>query len=121
MRKPPIHRSFWNAIKGVMWLIKSERNFQIEVFALLINVFLILYFKLTANDAALIFAVSFAVLGLEILNTCVEKICDYLQPEFDLRIGIIKDLAGGAVLLATISAICVGVLVYWPYLKLYFY
>lgn len=116
MRKPPIHRSFWNAIKGVMWLIKSERNFQIEVFALLINVFLILYFKLTANDAALIFAVSFAVLGLEILNTCVEKICDIIQPEFDERIKIIKDIAASAVFLMSIGAVIVGLLVYSKYL-----
>ena len=116
MRKPPIHRSFWNAIKGVMWLIKSERNFQIEVSALLINVFLILYFKLTANDAALIFAVSFAVLGLEILNTCVEKICDLIQPEFDERIKIIKDIAASAVFLMSIGAVIVGLLVYSKYL-----
>lgn len=116
MRKPPIHHSFWNAIKGVMWLIKSERNFQIEVFALLINVFLILYFKLTANDAALIFAVSFAVLGLEILNTCVEKICDIIQPEFDERIKIIKDIAASAVFLMSIGAVIVGLLVYSKYL-----
>lgn len=116
MRKPPIHRSFWNAIKGVIWLIKSERNFQIEVSALLINVFLILYFKLTANDAALIFAVSFAVLGLEILNTCVEKICDIIQPEFDERIKIIKDIAASAVFLMSIGAVIVGLLVYSKYL-----
>ena len=116
MRKPPIHHSFWNAIKGVMWLIKSERNFQIEVSALLINVFLILYFKLTANDAALIFAVSFAVLGLEILNTCVEKICDIIQPEFDERIKIIKDIAASAVFLMSIGAVIVGLLVYSKYL-----
>lgn len=116
MRKPPIHHSFWNAIKGVMWLIKSERNFQIEVSALLINVLLILYLKLTANDAALIFAVSFAVLGLEILNTCVEKICDIIQPEFDERIKIIKDIAASAVFLMSIGAVIVGLLVYSKYL-----
>lgn len=116
MRKPPIHRSFWNAIKGVIWLIKSERNFQIEVSALLINVFLILYLKLTANDAALIFAVSFAVLGLEILNTCVEKICDIIQPEYDVRIKIIKDIAAASVFLMAIASVILGLLIYPKYL-----
>jgi len=47
-------------------------------------------------DMALILLCCFFVLVTEALNTCVEKICDYIQPEFDLRIGIIKDLAGGA-------------------------
>jgi diacylglycerol kinase (ATP) len=57
----------------------------------------------------------------ETWNTCAEKICDYIQPNFDTKIGVIKDLAGGAVLLSVIAAVCVGILVYWPYLKLYFY
>lgn len=116
MRKPPIHRSFWNAIKGVIWMLKSERNFQIEILALIINIFLMVYFKVNAMDAALIFTVSFAVLGLEILNTCVEKICDIVQPEFDERIKIIKDCAAGAVFLMSIGAVIVGIFVYSKYL-----
>ena len=50
-------------------MLKSERNFQIEVFALLINLFLIVFLKLNTVDAAIILIVSFAVLSLEILNT----------------------------------------------------
>jgi diacylglycerol kinase (ATP) len=71
-------------------------------------------------ETALIIFCCFFVLVTEALNTCVEKICDYIQPEFDSRIGIIKDLAGGAVMLATISSVCVGALIYWPYLTLLF-
>ena len=54
-------------------MLKSERNFQIEVFALLINLFLIVFLKLNTVDAAIILIVSFAVLSLEILNTAIEK------------------------------------------------
>ena len=116
MRKPPIHRSFWNAISGVLWMLKSERNFQIEVFALLINLFLIVILKVSSVDAAIIIAVSFTVLGLEILNTCVEKICDIIQPDFDQRIKIIKDMAAGSVFLMAMASVVVGVLIYSKYL-----
>ncbi|MCG2793109.1 MAG: diacylglycerol kinase [Weeksellaceae bacterium] len=88
---------------------------------LLVNLFLIVFLHISSLESALIVLCCFSVLITEILNTCIEKIGDYIEPEFDSRIGLIKDLAGGAVLLATISAICVGVLVYWPYLMLYFY
>ena len=116
MRKPPIYKSFWNAISGVFWMLKSERNFQIEVFALLINLFLIVILKVSTVDAAIIIAVSFTVLSLEILNTCVEKICDIIQPDFDQRIKIIKDMAAGSVFLMAMASVVVGVLIYSKYL-----
>ena len=97
-------------------MLKSERNFQIEVFALLINLFLIVFLKLNTVDAAIILIVSFAVLSLEILNTAIEKVCDIIQPEFDLRIKVIKDISAAAVVLMTLASVVVGVLVYWKYL-----
>ena len=97
-------------------MLKSERNFQIEVFALLINLFLIVFLKLNTVDAAIILIVSFAVLSLEILNTAIEKVCDIIQPEFDLRIKVIKDISAAAVVLIALASVVVGVLVYWKYL-----
>ena len=97
-------------------MLKSERNFQIEVFALLINLFLIVFLKLNTVDAAIILIVSFAVLSLEILNTAIEKVCDIIQPEFDLRIKVIKDISAAAVVLMAFASVVVGVLVYWKYL-----
>ena len=103
-------------MRGVIWMLKSERNFQIEVFALLINLFLIVFLKLNTVDAAIILIVSFAVLTLEILNTAIEKVCDIIQPEFDLRIKVIKDISAAAVVLMALASVVVGVLVYWKYL-----
>ncbi|WP_027377957.1 diacylglycerol kinase family protein [Kaistella palustris] len=116
MRKPPFHKSLSNAVKGVLWMLRSERNFQLEVLAMLLNLFLIVFLSLTPTDAALILIVCFAVLSLEILNTCAEKLCDLVQPDFDERIKIIKDIAAGAVVLMATASVLVGVLVYTKYL-----
>ena len=116
MRKPPFYKSLLNSIQGVVWMLKSERNFQLEILGLIVNLFLIVFLKLNAIDTALILIVSFSVLSLEILNTAAEKICDIIQPEFDERIKIIKDISAGAVVLMTFAAICTGILVYWKYL-----
>ena len=115
MKKSPIHRSFFNAFRGVFLILKSERNFQIEFLAFFINLFLIFYLKLSIVDTALILIVSFGVLAAEIFNTAIEKICDIIQPEFDKRIGFIKDISAGAVLLMAILSVVVGILVYWKY------
>ena len=96
-------------------MLKSERNFQLEVFALIINLFLIVYFKLNSTDVALILLVCFLVLIAETINTAIEKICDFVEPNFNKKIGLIKDIAAGSVILATLLSIIVGVLVYSKY------
>ena len=96
-------------------MLKSERNFQLEVFALIINLFLIVYFKLNSTDIALILVVCFLVLIAETINTAIEKICDFVEPNFNKKIGLIKDISAGAVILATLLSIIVGVLVYSKY------
>ncbi|MBO6186545.1 MAG: diacylglycerol kinase family protein [Chryseobacterium sp.] len=116
MRKPPIHKSFLNAFRGIFFILRSERNFQLEVYAFLINIFLIFYLNLSSFDAILILMVCFGVLVAEIFNTAIEKICDIIQPEFDKRIGFIKDISAGAVTLMAILSMIVGVLVYWKYI-----
>ena len=116
MRKPPIHKSFKNAFRGIFLMIKSERNFQLELLAFIVNLFLIFYLKLSSIDTILILIVSFGVLATEILNTAIEKICDIIQPDFDKRIGFIKDISAGAVTLMAILSVIVGILVYWKYI-----
>lgn len=116
MRKPPIHKSFENAFNGLWLMIKSERNFQLELLAFAVNVFLIFYLKLSSVDTILILIVSFGIFAAEIFNTAIEKICDIIQPDFDKRIGFIKDIAAGAVILMAILSVIVGVLVYWKYI-----
>ena len=97
-------------------MVKSERNFQIETAAFFINLFLIFYLKLTTTDAVLIIIISSAVLAAEIFNTAIERICDILQPEFDKRIGFIKDISAGAVLLLAVASVITGILIYWRYI-----
>ncbi|MCX8523214.1 diacylglycerol kinase family protein [Chryseobacterium formosus] len=116
MRKPPIHKSLLNAFRGIFLIMKSERNFQLELFAFAVNVFLIFYLKLSSIDTILILLVSFGVLVAEIFNTAIEKTCDFIQPEFDKKIGFIKDISAGGVILTAILSVIVGILVYWKYI-----
>ncbi len=116
MRKPPVHRSFLNAFRGIFFMIRHERNFRIELAAFAVNLFLVFYLRLSETDALLVLGVSFAVLSAEMFNTAIEKICDFIQPEFDRRIGFIKDVSAGAVLLMAGISVITGILVYRKYL-----
>lgn len=53
----------------------------------------------------------FLVIGLEIFNTSIERIGDYLNINEDDRIKEIKDLASGAVLVISIMALIICIFV----------
>ncbi|KQR91473.1 diacylglycerol kinase [Chryseobacterium sp. Leaf180] len=117
MRKPSIFKSFKNSFYGLYCIFGSERNFRIECLALIINIFLIIILKLNKTDILIILAVSFGVLVCEIFNTAIEKICDIINPNYDKRVGFIKDISAGGVLLMAAFSVIVGVFVYWKYLE----
>ncbi|WP_417428871.1 diacylglycerol kinase [Halpernia sp.] len=117
MAKEPFYNSLLFSLKGLKWIFRNERNFQLEIAALFLNLFLILFLRLNLIDAVLILLVSAFVLVTEIINTTIEKLCDFVEPSFNKKIGIIKDISAGAVLLSTIFAIVIGAIIYWPYLE----
>ena len=52
------------------------------------------------------------VIVAEILNTCIEKLCDLYSTEKNEQIKYIKDLAAGGVLFASLIALTVGTLIF---------
>ncbi|MEZ4737555.1 MAG: diacylglycerol kinase [Caldilineaceae bacterium] len=57
-------------------------------------------------DFMLILIVTGYMLSAELFNTAIETICDYLQPEYDPRIGAIKDVAAAAAGLSILVWVC---------------
>ncbi len=109
-------RSFGYAIVGLKVAFKEEPNFRIHMLALLGVGALGLYVDLSPWEWISITLVAGLVIVTELLNTAVEHICDYLNGEHDLRIGVIKDIAAAAVLVSAITAFVVGVLVFYPHI-----
>ena len=54
------------------------------------------------------------VLSVEGLNTAIEKIADFIHPNYHEKIGFIKDIAAGAVFFAAMTAIVIGLIIYVP-------
>lgn len=114
-KKTSFASSLSNALSGLVHLLRSERNFQIEVAALLLNLVLIVVLEVPLLKTLMILSVCLLVLFAETLNTAVEKLCDALHPSHHPTIGLVKDLCAGAVLLCAALALIVGVVVYYPY------
>ena len=107
-------KSFQNAGRGVAILFQQETNARIQLTALVVVVLLGFLSSLSTWEWISIFLVSTIVLMGEALNSAIEKTCDAVTLETHPSIRDAKDLAAGAVLLASCFALLVGCLVFIP-------
>lgn len=101
----------WN---GLVEVVKTERNFQIHLICMFLTIIAGIYFQLIMIEWALIFLVSGLVLVTEMINSAIEQMIDYFKPEIHPAAKIIKDISAGAVLLAAMVAVVIGVFIFVP-------
>lgn len=111
-KKKSVGFSFaWNGLKEV---VKTERNFRIHLIAALLVVVLSLFLDVLYIEWAIIMLVIGLVLVAEAINSVIERTIDYLNPSIHPLAKTIKDMAAGAVLLAAIVAVVVGIIIFLP-------
>lgn len=91
-------------------------NFKIMISAGILTLILSAWIGLTLIEWSIITICITTVLFAEAINTAIEMICDYMNPTYDQKIGKIKDVAAGAVLLCCIGAVIIGTIIIGPYL-----
>ena len=104
-------KSFGYAFQGVWTVIRHERNFRIHLTCIGYMLgFLLLtdWFVLSRTDWAVLLLTSALVLSLEIVNTAIESTVDLATQERHPLAKKAKDAAAGAVLIAAIFAVLVG-------------
>jgi len=72
--------------------------------------------KLSAGEWVAVIICIGMVITAEILNTCIERVCDLYSNEFDERIRLIKDLAAGAVLVSAIAALLCSLIILFSHI-----
>lgn len=102
------------AVKGAILLIKTEASIKVQVFMAIVVTLMGFYFDISNTEWMMQVIAIAMVIGIEGLNTAAEKIADFIQPEFDEKIGFIKDVSAGAVMLVSVGAAIVGLLIYIP-------
>ena len=110
-------KAFGYAFSGLYLAFKSEPHLKIHLGITALVIAAGLYFSISKAEW---FAVSLCialVISLELVNSAMEKLCDLYSKEFDLRIKYIKDVAAGAVLVASVFAAIAGIVIFLPYVK----
>lgn len=102
------------AFKGAVKLITTEHSIMVQFSIGILLTFAGFYFGITPTEWLFQTMAIGLVMSIEGLNTAVEKVADFIHPNYDERIGFIKDIAAGAVFFAAITAIIIGLIIYIP-------
>lgn len=117
MKKPFVSgrlKSVVYAFKGAKKLILTEHSIMVQFTVGILVTIAGFVFNISTTEWLIQTLAIGMVLGIEGVNTAIEKIADFIHPQYHERIGFIKDIAAGAVFFAALMALCVGVIIYYP-------
>jgi diacylglycerol kinase (ATP) len=107
-------RSILYATEGVSSFFRNQHNAIIHLLATAIVFMAALFFGVSKTEIIALVIVTGFVWVSEIFNTAIETIMDHLSPEQHPKVKYIKDVAAAAVLVAAITAVVTGALIFIP-------
>lgn len=107
--------AFVVAFKGIGFALRHERNVKLHFISTVLVYALAGYVKVSRVDLLWLSSAIALVWVTELLNTAIEQLTNLVHPEHHPVAGRVKDLAAGAVLLASLYGIAVAILVFYPY------
>lgn len=108
------------ALKGISSIYKTEQNFRFQVWFSFVVIFFMILFRLTFKEVIILVMMTSFVLVMEIINSAFEKIADMFKPRIHVYAEIIKNIMAGAVLISSITALIIGIIIFYPYFLEFF-
>ena len=87
------------AFKGMLILIRTEASIKVQLFIAIVITIAGFYFDISKSEWMAQLIMIGIVMSMEGMNTAVEYIADFIHPEYHKKIGLIKDVAAGAIYL----------------------
>ena len=107
-------KSFQYAYEGIHTLFKEEPNAKIHLVIAILTIVAGFIFQIS-NTAWLVICIFIGlVFALEVINTAIEHIANFISPERNEQIKKIKDLSAAAVLMVSLAAIAAGLIIFIP-------
>ncbi|RNC86427.1 MAG: diacylglycerol kinase family protein [Winogradskyella sp.] len=107
-------KSVGYAFKGLLLLIRTENSIKLQLFIAIAVTIAGFYFNISTTEWLIQLVMIALVMSVEGVNTAIEYISDFIHPDHHPKIGHIKDIGAGAVLIASILAIIVAGIIYIP-------
>lgn len=108
---------FREAIWGLTYTLRTQNNFRIHIIVAIVVVVLASLFNVTYTEWLVIVVMMAMVLVAEMTNTALEAMVDLTVSDLNPIAKIVKDTAAGAVLLAALFSLIVGIIIFLPYFQ----
>jgi len=105
--------SFNNAINGIIYAVRTQKNMKIHCAAAILILFLSLFYNLERAEITILFITITLVIFAEMVNTAIEAVVDIIVDEYHPRAKVAKDVAAGAALVTACNAVVVGYLIFF--------
>ena len=102
------------AAKGVKQFFSYDRNGKIQIVIGITAITLGFTVSLSSFQWLLVLFCIGLVISLEMINSAIERYCDLVTTDFHPGIKVIKDVAAGAVLVASIMSLIIGLIIFIP-------
>ncbi|MEN8251033.1 MAG: diacylglycerol kinase family protein [Bacteroidota bacterium] len=106
--------SFKFAINGLRSLIRYEHNSRIHLLAAILVVVTAFVLKVTAVEWLFLIGAIALVFVAELFNSAIENLADFVSPEYQEKIKLVKNYCAAAVLIISIAAAIAGVIIFIP-------
>jgi len=116
LQNPSFWASFLHAANGIGYAWRSQRNMRVHVLATALVGLAVWGLRLPPTETAVVILAVILVIGTEMINTAIETVVNMVSPEYRESARIAKDVAAGAVLVASIGAVLVGCCIIVPHL-----
>ncbi|MBF0761318.1 diacylglycerol kinase family protein [Dysgonomonas mossii] len=105
------------ALNGLRVLFLEEHNSRIHIAIVIVVVTAGFLLKISNTEWLVICILIALVFSLEIINSAIENICDYISPQWNEVIKKVEDLAAAAVFVSSVISVICGAIIFLP--KLY--
>jgi len=109
-------KRFACAWAGIVAAVKKEAHMRIHIASAIVAIIAAAIFHISKLEWLILLLTIGTVITLELVNTAIERVVDLVTADFHPLAKAAKDIAAGAVLVAAVVAVIVGIIIFLPYL-----
>lgn len=111
--------SFKCAFRGIRYTVKNESHMRFHIVAGFYVLLFSLFYNFSAAQMALLIILIALIMAFEVVNTCIEELCNLISDRYEPLVRVAKDTAAGAVLVLSIAAAVVAVIFFLDFDVIY--
>jgi len=113
-KEPNLLSAFGHAFNGIKQFFITDRNGKLHLAAALIVTAMAFILHVSATEWIILLMCIALVIGLEMINASIEKLCDLVHKDFHPSIKFIKDVTAASVLWVSIISAVIGSIIFIP-------